>query len=154
MTNVMKPKRTYKRGTLPGNVKAPEEKLSIGRPRKEPPKNAVKIIQEAAALGGSKKAVGMRLGVHPAILTRWFDEHPELQDAFDNGREQERQTLHDVLTHAAKSGNIVAAMFLLKARHSYREGDQEGNANRVAVTFNIPGAQPLDRFMVIENERD
>ena len=154
MTEETKPKNRWPRGTLPGNVKAPEEKLSIGRPRREPPPNAVQIIQEAAAQGGSKKAVGMRLGVHTAILTRWFDEHPELQEAFDSGREQERQMLHNVLTSAAQGGNIVAAMFLLKARHTYREGDQEIGANRVSINFQVPGALPMDKFMVVENEPD
>ena len=71
------------------------------------------------------------------------------------GREKERQTLHDVLTNAAKGGNIVSAIFLLKARHGYVEGQQENQANRVSVTFNIPGATPLDKFnntMVIDND--
>ena len=49
----------------------------------------------------------------------------------------------------------VPAIFLLKTRHGYREGDQTEQGNRVSVTFNLPGAQPLDAFRrgaVIEHE--
>lgn len=44
-------------------------------------------------------------------------------------------------------------MFLLKARHGYREGDQAAEANRVSINFQMPGvALPLAQFQVIENE--
>lgn len=141
-----------KRGTLPGRVKPPEEKLTVGRPRKQPPADALQVIQDACAHGASKQGVAMAMGVSVDVLTRWMDEHPELKQAVDQGRERERQTLHDVLTTKAKEGNIIAAMFLLKARHGYREGDQESQANRVSINFQIPGALPLDKFMVIDSD--
>ncbi|OLP04938.1 hypothetical protein BLL52_3758 [Rhodoferax antarcticus ANT.BR] len=97
----------------------------------------------------------MALGVADSVLSRWLEEYPELHAAFSEGREKERQTLHNALYTAATTqgdkGGLIAAMFLLKARHGYQEGQQEGQANRVSVTFNIPGAQPLDKYMVIEN---
>lgn len=98
----------------------------------------------------------MALGVSDAILSRWLDEHPELNAAFHEGREKERQTLHGILYTAATTqgdkGALIAAMFLLKARHGYVEGQQETQANRVSVTFNVPGAQPLDKYLVIDND--
>ena len=68
------------------------------------------------------------------------------------GRESERLALHNVLFRAAKRGNIVAAMFLLKARHGYREGDQSDTANKVSITFSLPGAMKPEDFSVIEHE--
>lgn len=56
---------------------------------------------------------------------------------------------------AATGGNIVAAMFLLKTRHGYREGDQSDTANKVSITFQMPGALPMDQFAahVIETRK-
>ena len=145
------------KGTLlPGRVQPLADKLTAGRPRKQPPADAAEVIRQAAATGASKKGVAMALGADDVILSRWLDEYPELHAAFHEGREKERQTLHNVLYTAATTqgdkGALIAAMFLLKARHGYQEGQQEGQANRVSVTFNIPGAMPLDKYTVIENE--
>ncbi|MEG0052856.1 MAG: hypothetical protein RR928_16345 [Comamonas sp.] len=143
-----------KRGALPGRVKAPEDKLCIGRPRKEPPPDAIEVIREAASKGATKKGAAFALQVSDDILSRWFNEHPELQEAFEKGRERERQTLHDVLYDAATKGSgkdsLIAAMFLLKSRHGYREGEQEAAQNRVQINFQLPGAKPLEAY-VIEN---
>jgi len=99
----------------------------------------------------------MALGCNDSTLVRWLDEFPELNEAFSEGREKERQTLHNVLYEAATTGGdknaLVAAMFLLKARHGYIEGQQESQANRVSINFAIPGAMPLDKFMVIEDDQ-
>jgi hypothetical protein len=93
----------------------------------------------------------MALACNKDVLNRWLDEDPALAEAFEHGRETERQTLHSVLHNAATNGNIVAAMFILKSRFGYQEGQQENQANRVSINFTIPGAQPLAEFMVIEN---
>lgn len=127
-----------------------------GQPRKDPPPDALAIIKKAAATGASRRGLAMALGVHNTVLSRWLDESEELKEAFEQGRETERQTLHNVLYDCAVGGqgkdSLIAAMFLLKARHGYREGEQATEANRVSVTFNIPAALPLDQFTVIENE--
>lgn len=145
------------RGTLPGRVKAPEDKLSpAGRPRREPPCDALEIITEAAAHGATKKGAAFALGVTMDVFNRWIAERPELLEAFEKGREREPQFLHDALYQTAVNGTgkdkLIAAMFLLKARHGYIEGEKPQETSRVNVTFNIPAAQPLDKFMVIENE--
>jgi len=53
--------------------------------------------------------------------------------------------LADELTHLllshARNGNVVAAIFLAKARCGWREGElPAGAADRVNVTINLPGA--------------
>jgi hypothetical protein len=129
-----------------------EKLTAAGRPRKEPPADAAEVIRHATAHGASKDGVAMALACSRDVLVRWLDERPDLKQAFDEGRERERASLHNVLYEAAMNGAIVPAMFLLKARHGYQEGQQEAQANRVSVTFNIPGALPLDKYMVVENE--
>ncbi|HEX3486254.1 MAG TPA: hypothetical protein VHT51_14420, partial [Micropepsaceae bacterium] len=82
---------------------------------------------------------------------------PALQEAFDNGRESERYALHNMLYRKAiEKGDSIAAMFLLKSRHGYREGDQGETGNRVQINFQLPGSISMDEFKnmkVIENER-
>ncbi|MBK6008808.1 hypothetical protein JJB11_22150 [Ramlibacter ginsenosidimutans] len=145
------------RPKTPGRVLGPSDaRLSnAGRPRKDPPAGAAELIRHAAAHGASQRGVAMALHSNVDCLRRWLDEHPELKQAFDEGREQERAVLHNALYRTATEGTgkdaLIAAMFLLKSRHGYVEGDQEVQTNRVAVTFNIPAALPLDKFMVVDD---
>lgn len=100
------------------------------------------------------RGVAAGLGTSADTLRRWFGEDPELQEAFERGRERERYALHNVLyRQAIEKGNATAAMFLLKARHGYREGDQPAEGNRVNITFSLPAATPLAEFEVIEHGR-
>lgn len=126
----------------------------IGRPRAEPPADAAERIREAAAQGATMVGVGNAVGVSREILKRWMDEDEELREAFDAGRELERHELHNMLSTSAKKGNIIAAMFLLKARHGYREGDQGEQGNRVNVTFNLPGAMTIEQFAGSNKSKD
>lgn len=148
--------RTMSKPRTPGRVIPLDEKQTAGRPRKEPPPDAAEVIRQACATGANKIGVCMALGCSADVLDRWLDEDATLKEAFAHGREKERTTLHNVLYESAISGNgkdsLIAAMFLLKSRHGYQEGQQESQANRVSVTFNIPAATPLNQFMVIDNE--
>jgi hypothetical protein len=139
-----------------GKTVPDEFKLVNGRPRKQAPPDAEGIIREATAKGASIQGVAMALACDRDVLKRWLDESPVLMKAFSEGREKERQTLHSVLYDCAVAGqgkdSLIAAMFLLKSRHGYVEGQQENQANRVSINFTIPGAQPLENYRIIEND--
>lgn len=138
----------------PGRVIPLADKLAEGRPRKLAPPDAADVIRTACATGASKIGVAMALACSIDVLNRWLDEDAALKEAFEHGRERERQTLHSTLYDAATKGNnIVAAMFLLKSRHGYQEGQQENQSNKVSVTFNLPGALQPEQF-TIENDHD
>ena len=152
----VKPAKTRKpRPKTPGRVVPVDQKLTAaGRPRKEPPAGAVDIIRDAAARGASKMGIAMALGANVTVLARWLDEHPEFQEALDHGREKERHVLHTVLYDAAVKGNIVAAMFILKCKFGWREGDQAEQGNRVSINFQLPGALTPEQYFVKQtNER-
>lgn len=123
---------------------------------RKPPRNAAARIRLWASEGSTVKGIARSLGVSSETLAEWMERHPELQDAMDEGREAEHKVLHNTLYEKAKKGDTVALLFLLKTRHGYREGDQTGSANKVSVTFNIPGPLPLDQFKkgrVIEHDQ-
>lgn len=121
---------------------------------RKPPRNAEARIRAWASEGSTLKGIARSLGVGDETLTIWMERHPKLRAAMDEGREMEHKVLFNSLFTAAEKGNIVAAMFLLKTRHGYVEGNQSEQGNRVSVTFNLPGALPLAQFTgrVIEHD--
>lgn len=123
-----------------------------GQPRKEPPADAAHHIRAFAADGFSIVGVAEKFGIERKTLERWLSDFPELREAFDRGREKERHTLHNRLYRIAMESDddkaaSIAAMFLLKARHSYREGDQL-ESNRVNVVINLPAPRNMSEFIV------
>jgi hypothetical protein len=121
----------------------------IGRPRKEPPPDCAQRIFTAAAEGRPVTGIAAVLKISRPTLNLWMDEHPDLREAFDSGREKERHELHSLMVRDARDGGKpnINAMFLLKARHGYREGDQGDQGNRVNVIFNMPGALSKEDYL-------
>ncbi|WP_394763557.1 hypothetical protein [Phenylobacterium sp.] len=127
--------------------------LRKGPAPKLPPADAVARVAALAAVGLPVRGVAASLGTSADTLRRWMSEDPELAEAFEVGRELERQALHAALYKAAtKNGDKIAAMFLLKARHGYREGEKTDAAQQPTVVINLPGATPLANFRVIDHE--
>ncbi len=123
--------------------------------RVNPPSNAAEEIETLAATGFSLRGIAAHFRCSPPTITTWFEKFPRLAEAFANGRERERQALHSRLYRLAmEDGDKVAAMFLLKARHGYREGDQQEQANRVAITFNLPGALKPEQYVTVNANAD
>lgn len=118
----------------------------MGRPKKVVPADKLPIIQELAARGVSEKSIAAACGVHDnTVFSRIKREQPEVQEALDRGRAVEHDKLVGVLFDAAtKDGNIVAAMFLLKARHGYKEGEQQ--TQQVSVNIALPGAMKPEQY--------
>ena len=125
--------------------------MGTGRPRRAPPWAAAERIEKLASEGWTVVGIARTLGTDRETLRRLMADHPELQAAYDAGREQERLALHNALYVAAMKGAIAAAMFLLKSRHGYREGDQSDTANRISIEFKLPGALKPEQFTV-DNE--
>lgn len=121
-----------------------------GRKPIAPPADAAEQILALAADGFSVIGVAHRMGVGKDAFARWLEEEPALKEAFDQGRENERRALHNKLYRMAmEQDHASAAMFLLKARHGYREGDQSDQGNRVSINIALPGAMTLQQFTAI-----
>lgn len=130
---------------------------TMGRPRKQPPVDAAKKIEDFAAQGRGIVAVAVMLGTSRETLRRWMADDPALVEAFERGKEHERHELHSIMMRDARDGEKpnINAMFLLKTRHGYREGDPGEQPNRINITFNLPGALSREDFLktVVDDER-
>jgi hypothetical protein len=108
----------------------------MGAPRKHPPKDAAETIQGLAAKGFSNIGIAKHFGVSKETVRRWLEEDESLQEAFEAGREVERQALHAAVYRSAMEGKPanVNAFFLLKARFGYVEADHRSTNVNVGVT--------------------
>lgn len=111
----------------------------------KPPRGAADKLRRWAAEGTPQKVMARRFGVAVRTLKTWMDEDERLQAAYDEGVEEEHQMLLESL-RKHMGASPTPAIFLLKTRHGYREGDQTGQANRVEVTFNLPGAASKEQW--------
>ena len=102
--------------------------------RKLPPDDAAPEIQRLAAEGFSFLGIAAHFKVSRECFKRWLDEDEALNEAFEIGRETERQALHALVVASAKANKPanVNAFFLLKARHGYVETD-----NRTKVSVDV-----------------
>jgi len=99
----------------------------MAAPRKNPPSNAAEIIHQLASSGIANIGIAKHFNVSKETLKRWLDDYENLQEAFEQGRETERQALHAAVYRdamASKPAN-VNAFFLLKARFGYRDNDPQ-----------------------------
>lgn len=83
----------------------------------------LKLVEELAARGCHVATISRALGMGPDAFRSCRDRQPEVDVAYHSGLAREHDTLVGNLREAADEGNIVANIFLLKARHQYREGE-------------------------------
>jgi hypothetical protein len=112
----------------------------MAAPRKLPPDGAAEDIRRLAAEGFSQLGIAAHFKVSRECFKRWIKEDEALNEAFELGRETERQALHAMVVASARANKPanVNAFFLLKARHGYIEAD-----NRTKVDVNVAVAQPV-----------
>jgi hypothetical protein len=106
----------------------------MAAPRKFPPDGAAEDIERLAADGFSQLGIAAHFKVSRECFLRWIKEDEELNEAYDLGRETERQALHAMIVASARANKPanVNAFFLSKARHGYVETD-----NRTKVSVDV-----------------
>lgn len=121
----------------------------------KPPRGTAEKVRRWAAEATPQKVMARRLGVGVATLKQWMDDDDRLRAAYDEGIEEEHQFLIAALKKQIDK-SPTPAIFLLKTRHGYVEGDRAEQANRVQLTFNIPAAPTREDWLqarVIEPEK-
>jgi transposase-like protein len=116
-------------------------KRGVGQPKKVPPEHAAQLIQAAAAAGANMLDIARKFRIAKETLGNWLDDYPEIRTAYDYGREAEREKLHNKMVSDALEGEKANtnAMFILKARHGYVEGEK-GEKTQLNVIVTMPGA--------------
>lgn len=109
----------------------------------------IKIIEELSARGCHLTTIARALRMSKDALQACRVRQPEVEEAYQRGLAAEHDALVSNLRTAANEGNVVANLFLLKARHGYREGvPLEVN---VAVTTGgvlvVPAEMTVEEFL-------
>ena len=115
---------------------------------KEPPHDVLEIVEKACANGCTVEQIAGALGVNRKLFGEWRERYPEIEAAMTAGRAVEHDALVGALFKAAtreKGPNLVAAIFLLKARHAYREGEAPVN-NTVSINFMLPKSLTPEQY--------
>ncbi len=111
----------------------------MAAPRKLPPDGAANDIQRLAAEGFSQLGIAAHFKVSRECFRRWLAEDEALNEAFELGRETERQALHAMVVASARANKPanVNAFFLLKARHGYVESDNRTKVDVSVAVSNV-----------------
>lgn len=103
------------------------------------------VIEAMAAEGQDQRTIAKHLGINHQTFNNLRKTRPEVELALERGH----AALGDELTHhllnAARNGNIVAMIYLTKARLGWREGDApEARPN---ITINLPDSQTPEAYL-------
>lgn len=125
----------------------------MGRKKKELKQTDYNKIRRLGARGVSEVDICKSLGISFPTWKRLKEDDPAALEALDEARREEESQLVGVLYEAATNDkNLTACMFLLKARHGYREGADRIDATQVNVKITLPGAKdPVQYLKEIEN---
>ena len=106
----------------------------MAAPRKLPPEGAAEDIKRLASEGFGQLGIAAHFNVSRDCFKRWVEEDAGLNEAYEIGKETERQALHALVVASAKANKPanVNAFFLLKSRHGYVETD-----NRTEVSVDV-----------------
>jgi len=99
--------------------------------KKNPPEDAAEHIRRLAAEGFGQLGIAAHFTVSTQTFKRWIEEDDTLNEAYELGKETERQALHALVVASARANKPanVNAFFLLKARHGYVETDNRTKVN-------------------------
>ncbi|MBC7285693.1 hypothetical protein [Hoeflea sp.] len=112
-------------------------------------KRGLKMIEELAARGVAEATMAKALRMGKDAFRAAKRRDPAVQEAIDRGRAVEHDKLVGILHGLAMAGQYVPAMFLLKSRHGYREGEQVGvNVNiDTGGVLVVPQRQSVEDFL-------
>jgi hypothetical protein len=104
-----------------------------------------RALSAMAAEGQDQWSMAAALGMNRSTLQNLIKRDPEVEAALNVGK----ALLADELTHhllrAARKGNIVAAIYLTKARLGWREGDAPDVKPNIIIQ--LPDAQTPEAYM-------
>ncbi len=115
--------------------------------RIDPPDNAAELIRRGAENGATLEQMSKALGVSPHTLERWRKEHPEIEQAIQQGKKVEHDKLVGKLFELAMAGNVTCILFALKSRHNYSDQGVPLVENRISINYQLPAAQQPEQYL-------
>jgi hypothetical protein len=106
----------------------------------------IKIVEELSGRGCHLTTIAKALRMSKDAFQSCRARQPEVEEAYQRGLATEHDVLTSNLRRAADEGNVVANLFLLKARHGYREGEPL----EVNVAVNTGGVLVVPAEMTVE----
>ena len=115
----------------------------------------LKVIEAMAAEGQDQRTIAKALGIDRKTLTDLRERDPAVALAWERGHGDLASELTHMLLQKAREGNIVAMIYLTKARLGWREGTPaDGTAPpSVQVNIQIPAPMTDKEFAMIVEGR-
>ena len=101
-------------------------------------------LTKLARAGLERPTIAAALGVSDTTLGEILKRDPAAEEAHTRGRAGLSDELTHILLAQARAGQVVAAIFLAKARCGWREGDPP--ESRPNVTINLPAAADPESY--------
>lgn len=127
---------------------------SPGGPAYRIGRRGLKIVEELAARGVAEATMAKALRMGKDAFRAAKNRDPAVQEAIDRGRAVEHDKLVGILHEQAMAGQYVPAMFLLKTRHGYREGEQVGVNVKIDTggVLVVPNKMTMEEFLEAERQ--
>jgi hypothetical protein len=127
-----------KRKTVPKTVGAVDHSFG-NRRRKGVGRKGRALIESLAAEGHSNTSIAKTLKMSSETLRQIRKRDPSVQECLDRGRASLEVELTHLLLQAAREGNVVAMIYLTKARCGWVEGQPPADT-RPNITINLPAS--------------
>jgi hypothetical protein len=114
-------------------------------PRAIVTKEGLAALAAMAAEGQDQATMAAALGVNRTTLSALIKRDAEAEEALHVGKAALSDELTHLLLRAARKGNIVAAIYLTKARLGWREGDAPDVKPNIII--NLPDAQTPEAYL-------
>lgn len=99
----------------------------------------VKLCQFYATAGLSHGLIAERLGLGHDTFRAMIRHDDRVREALAKGTQEGEYELQECLMGMARRGNVIAAIFLLKARHGWRDNDPPAEAKPAfQIVVNAP----------------
>ncbi len=95
------------------------------------------LLVKLAANGVALSSMARALGIDRKTFLRLRQDHEEIADAVEVGRAELETEMVGTLTAAARKGNIVAAMLILKSIRGFQEGEPREVISKTEVNITL-----------------
>lgn len=104
------------------------------------------IIEFYAANALPHELIAKRLGISKPALMRRAMEQPEVAEALAVGHAENAFELMECLMGMARRGNVIAAIYLTKVLHKWRDNDPIQQTTQNNVVIQLPGSMTLEEL--------